>query len=320
MVTKDGKEMRDMIKVSAPATIANLGPGYDLMGMALDRPSDILEVEFSQDGEDAITVTGVGSETISNALNNASLVAGRAVLKKTGNEEVKLSMRLNKGVPPRMGMGSSGASSAAGAFAVNELLGRPLEPEALLICAMEGERASCGAAHADNVAPALFGGVVVITDYSPIRVCRLNVIEGAEIVVVSPELEMAQEKTKLAREVLPREVPLSKLIAQMSAFASLIAGITNKDLKLLGSGISRDVIIEPARSVLIPGFKDVKEAALSNGAYGCSISGAGPSIFAIAPEGEGVRIGKAMKDAFGSHGVKAAFSTHECNKEGARVV
>lgn len=309
------------IEVSAPATIANLGPGYDLMGMALDQPRDVLKASLVDSGEDEVTVEGVGSDTIStDPAKNSSMVAGKAVLSRAGMGKYGLRMHLKKGVPPRMGMGSSGASSAAGAFAANMLLGKPLGELEVLECAMEGERAACGSAHADNVAPSLFGGIVVILGHKPLKVARLKPLEGVEVVEVSPCIELAEAKTKIAREVLPKSVALGTVVLQMSSFAALLLGIAKGDPKMMGEGISGDRIVEPARASLIPGFPEVKEAALRAGAYGCSISGAGPSVFAIAPQGKGVEIGEGMRECFARAGVKSKVSIHRMSEEGAKVV
>ncbi len=311
----------DEITVSAPATIANLGPGYDIIGMALDRPRDILRVALQRDGMDTIEVKGPGSEALTiPAERNACVVAGRAVLERAGAEGYRLKMWLDKGVPPRMGMGSSGASSAAGAFAVNALLGYPLDQMQVLRCAMEGERASCGSAHADNVAPALIGGITAITGYEPLNVIKLPPVEGTAVVEVNPRIELAEEKTKLAREVLPSSVPLGKVVGQMEAFASLLLGIVQKDAALMGRGISGDVIIEPARAKLIKGFNDVKRAAIQEGAHGATISGAGPTVFALTPSQIADVVGKAMVKAFSANSVKSTYAVYQCSQEGTKIV
>lgn len=291
------------------------------MGMALDRPRDTLRAKLKTSGEDTVVVVGLGSESLSlPAEKNACVVAGRAVLKMAHAEGHHLEMHLDKGVPPRMGMGSSGASSSAGAFAVNALLGYPLDHMQVLRCAMEGERASCGSAHADNVAPALLGGIVVITGYEPLNVVKLAPLPETAVVEVSPMIELAAEKTKLAREVLPSNVSLKATVDQMGAFASLLLGIICKDASLMGRGISSDVIIEPARAKLIPGFKDVKIAAIEEGAHGATISGAGPTVFALAPQNKADVIGRAMVNAFAQNSIKSAYAIYHCSEEGAKIV
>jgi homoserine kinase len=310
------------IKVSAPATIANLGPGFDLVGLALDRPRDVLEVRMADNGhEDTIKVTGVGSSSISkDPAGNACMVAARAVLKAAGRENCSLLMVLEKGVPTRMGLGSSGASSAAGAFAVNHLLGEPLTENDLLRCALEGERVACGYPHADNVAPSLFGGLTVILGYEPLKILRLDPPSGVEIAVISPVLELGDKKTQRVREVLPAEIPFATVTRQMGSFASLLLGAVKNDPKLMGAGISGDMIVEPVRAKLIPGFAQLKKAALEAGALGFSISGAGPSVFALCPPGSGAVVGKAVASKFAEHDLESDYALFKCSREGTMLV
>jgi homoserine kinase len=309
------------VTVSAPATVANLGPGYDIMGLALDRPRDVLKLRLSGSGRDCLAVSGVGGETISPAPGkNSCMVAARAVLKAADKGSLRIEAELKKGVPPRMGMGSSGASSAAGAFAANHLLGEPLGSCELLACAMEGERAACGAAHADNVAPALFGGITVMTGMDPPSFVRLEPPENVCMVIISPRVDVGDEKTKMAREVLPASVSLPMVVKQISSYSSLILGIVSGDPALMGKGASGDVIVEPARAKLIPGFDRLKKAALDAGAYGFSISGAGPSVFALAPPKSGEAIAKAVAKAFGDKGLDSRHGCYRIGREGAIVV
>lgn len=309
------------VKVRAPATIANLGPGYDLIGLALDGPRDLIEVALEEGEGDSVEIHGVGAESIPlDPKKNSAVVAGRAVLERTRMAHLSLRMKVIKGVPPRRGMGSSGASSAAGAYAVNFLLGTPLSNEEVLQCAMEGERAACGSLHADNVAPALYGGITLISSFEPIRVIRFEPIKDVEIVLLTPDVEVGNEKTRLARELLPSHVPLHILVRQVQAFGNLLVGLIKGDPDLMGKGISGDVVVEPARARLIPKFNDLKECALSAGAYGFSISGAGPSVFALCPEGKGNKIGVLLTSLLEKEGVVSRYSVHRSVGEGVRVV
>ncbi|MCX8170221.1 MAG: homoserine kinase [Candidatus Methanomethyliaceae archaeon] len=313
--------MVSKVRVSAPATIANLGPGFDIIGMALNNPRDFLEGCLGEDGRDELEIQGIGANTISkDPKRNSAMVAGRAVLEKAGGEKFSIKMRIVKGVPPRIGLGSSGASSAAGAYAVNYLLGMPLNMEELLQCAMEGEKVACGSPHADNVAPALFGGIVLILSFNPIRIIRLEPITNAEIVVITPKLEIGDEKTKIARKILPKNIPLQTMVNQVQSFANLIIGLVRKDLRTIGIGISGDFVIEPARSKFIPKFYDLKEKALELGAYGFSISGAGPSMFALCKEGTGDYIGKTLISILKDAGTEANYSLHTNSKDGVIIV
>ncbi|MCX8181775.1 MAG: homoserine kinase [Candidatus Methanomethyliaceae archaeon] len=313
--------LKSSVRVSAPATIANLGPGYDVIGMALNEPRDFVEVSLESRGEDFIEVEGVRSESIScDPKKNSALVAGRAVLERAGRGDLCLKMKVIKGVPPRSGLGSSGASSAAGAYSVNVLLGMPLKDEELLQCAMEGERAACGSPHADNVAPALFGGVVFISSFKPIKVIRFEALKDLEIVVITPEVEIGEEKTKIARQILPTSVPLQDMVRQTQAFGKLLVGLMNRDVALMGEGVSGDVVIERARAKLIPKFDYMKSCALEAGAYGFSISGAGPSVFALCPNNMGKQLGATLKSILEKDGIRSSYSVHRNVGEGVKVV
>ncbi len=309
------------VRVTAPATIANLGPGYDVIGLALDEPRDFVEASLEIKGGDFVEVEGVGAESISCEPNkNSAIVAGRAVLEKAGKTDLYLRMRVVKGVPPRSGLGSSGASSAAGAYSVNLLLGKPLKDEEVLQCAMEGEKVACGSPHADNVAPALFGGLVFISSFKPVRVIRFEALREVEIVVITPKVEIGEEKTKLARQILPHSVPLQEMVLQTQAFGNLLVGLMRRDPKLMGAGVSGDIIVERARSKLIPKFDDMKKLALEAGAYGFSISGAGPSVFALCPIHKGNEIGSLVKSLLDEDGIKSDYSVRRNVEEGVRVV
>lgn len=309
------------VRVSAPATIANLGPGFDIIGMALNNPRDLVEVCLEKNGKDELEIHGIGANTIPNdPEKNSAMVAARAVLEKAKSEKFSIKMKIIKGIPPRIGMGSSGASSAAGAYAVNYLLGMPLSMEELIQCAMEGEKAACGASHADNVAPALFGGIILILSFNPIRIIKLEPIMDAEIAIITPKLEIGDEKTKIARKILPENISLKVMVNQVQSFANLIIGLMKKDLSITGIGISGDFVIEPARSKFIPKFYDLKKKALELGAYGFSISGAGPSMFALCKEGMGNYIGSILTSILKDAGIEASYSLHINSKDGVIIV
>ncbi len=309
------------IKVTAPATIANLGPGFDLIGMALDKPRDIVEIFLEEKGEDEIKISGLQANNIPLDPNkNSAMIAAKAVLKKIKKENFKIKMNIIKEIPPRRGLGSSGASSIAGAYAVNYILGNPLKLEELLECAMEGEKIACGSPHVDNIAPALLGGITFISSFNPLRIIRLEPIKNAEILVLSPKIEIGIEKTKIAREILPKEIMLRTMVDQIQSFGNLIIGLMKRDLNLIGLGISGDHVIEPARAKLIPKFYDLKNKALENGAYGFSISGAGPSVFALIPKGEGKRIGEILSSILKENGILSEYSIHENSEDGVKIV
>jgi homoserine kinase len=235
-------------------------------------------------------------------------------------EQTGIELVLEKNLPLGSGMGSSGASAVAAAWAVNLLAGAPLpknDPDLVLACA-KAEAARSGF-HADNVAPSLLGGFVLIRSYDPFDVIQLDTPEDMVCVLVMPEYTLS---TRQARAAIPQQVPFKeRVVPQCANVAALIAGLWKKDLLLIGRAID-DKIVEPARTPLIPGFAAVKQAALQHGAFGCSISGAGPSVFAITESvAQGQLIGQAMADVFAQHGLtQSAIHVSHVNREGAKEI
>ena len=220
-------------------------------------------------------------------------------------------------MPLGSGLGSSSASSVAGVFAVNKILNSPLETKELLPFAMEGERIACGSAHADNVAPALLGGFVVIRSYAPLDFFQIPTPKNLYVSIVHPDIEV---NTKDARHILKNEVSMKKAISQMGNVAGMIAGLMSSDYKLIGRSMV-DFIIEPIRSILIPQFFEVKMAALEAGALGCSISGAGPSIFAFSEGKETAeKVEKAMKQQFEIVGIHTNSYVSTVNNVGPKII
>jgi homoserine kinase len=287
------------VRVFAPATVSNLGPGFDVLGLALHRPGDIVEAEVAdRPGIELVDVTGDGGSLPRAAGRNAASVAAGEVLRHpaASGRAAGLRLWLHKGMPLASGLGSSGASAAAGAVAANEALGRPLGPEALVRCAMAGERAACGAAHADNVAPAVLGGIVLIRSYDPLDLVRLPAPDGLFMVVVHPHCEVstADARARLAG----RTFALPDIVANAGNLAALVAALHRGDLALLGRSID-DRIVEPLRAAMIPSYADVRSAARDAGALGCAISGSGPSMFALCDNDESAaRAALAMRRVF----------------------
>ncbi|MEZ4948282.1 MAG: homoserine kinase [Saprospiraceae bacterium] len=226
---------------------------------------------------------------------NTAGFAALSLLKHLGKEDLGIEMEIHKKMPFGSGLGSSAASAVAGAFAINELLKRPLEKRELLPFAMEGEMLASGSRHADNVAPSLLGGIVLTRDNETLDVHRLTIPKGLYATVIYPHVEVL---TKSARDILSPTVPLKKMVQQSANMASFVLGLFNGDLDLIKRSL-QDVVIEPQRAQLIPHFEKVKNAALEEGALGCSISGAGPSIFALSANSLiAEKIGKAMETIF----------------------
>lgn len=293
--------MNPGIKVFAPASVANVAVGFDILGFALERPGDEVIVRFSNQknsGFRIIQITGAQGKLPLEPEKNTAGFAALKLLEFLGESRRDIEMEIHKKMPFGSGLGSSAASAAGAVVAINELLGRPLEKRALLPFAVLGEQIADGAYHADNVAPSLIGGMILIRNNQDLDIHRLPVPRGLYAAVVHPKVEVL---TKDARGVLSDSVSLQKCIEQSGNLAGLIIGFYNSDLGLIGRSL-QDVIIEPQRAGLIPHFYDVKNAALAAGALGCSISGAGPSVFALCAnsliaETVGIAMGRVFNDA-----------------------
>lgn len=306
------------VKAFAPATVANVSCGFDIFGFAIQEPGDTVELTKRDEPGVVITdITGDEGRLPRQAEKNSVTVVMLALLKHLGIKDLGCEVVLRKNMPLGSGMGSSAASAVAGVVAMNELLGNPLSRKELLPFAMEGERIASGSAHADNVGPSLLGGFVVIRSYNPLDIFTIPVPDDLYCTLVHPDIEI---NTKDARFILRNEVSLKNTIAQMGNVAGLVAGLMKADYDLISRSMV-DVIIEPVRSILIPEFKDVKQAAISNGALGCSISGAGPSMFALSRGIENARnAGKAMQERFASAGIESAVHVSGINQGGAVVL
>jgi homoserine kinase len=290
------------ITVSAPATVANVACGFDAIGFAVNNPCDIVSVGLTNfPGIHIHPIGGAyGSLLSTKAEINTAGVAIQSFLNKTkykGGVEVNLT----KNLPLGSGMGSSAASAAAAVYAINLLFDNLFTAEDLIPFAMEAERIACGTAHADNVAPALLGGFVLIRGYNPLDVVQIPFPENLYCTIVHPHIEL---RTEDSRKVLPKEISLKNGVTQWSNFAGLISGLTTKNYELIGRSL-QDVIVEPVRATLIPGFNEVKQSAINSGVLGCSISGSGPSVFALSTdESIANRAAIAMQQAFANYRLK----------------
>ena len=307
--------MNPGIKVFAPASVANVAAGFDILGFALERPGDEIIVRLSETPGFRITqITGAKGKLPMEPEKNTAGFAALKLLEYLGETGRGIEMEIHKKMPFGSGLGSSAASAAGAVVAVNELLGRPLEKRALLPFAVLGEQIADGAYHADNVAPSLIGGMVLIRSNKDLDVHRLPVPKGLYAAVVHPQVEIL---TKDARNVLSDTVSLQQCIEQNGNLGGLIVGLYNSDLELIGRSLN-DVIIEPQRARLIPHFYEVKAAALDAGALGCSISGAGPSIFALCANSlVAETAGKAMSKVFAEAKIGNQVFISAINQEGA---
>jgi homoserine kinase len=321
--------MSTRVRVFAPASVSNLGPGFDVIGLALEHPGDSVQVERSDDpGVEIAGVSGDGGVLSRDPTLNVAGVAAASVLRRLqhksgvalGAAQVPRGIRLwlHKGMPLASGLGSSAASSVAASVAVNELCGRPLSRLELLASAMEGERVASGAPHADNAAPSLLGGIVLIRSYDPLDVLELPVPAGLWVAVVHPHCSV---KTAEARAlVMGRGFRIEQCVANLGNLGALVSALYRADLALLGRSIE-DRLVEPIRARLIPGFAEVKAAARGTGALGCSISGSGPSVFALADdEARVASVAEAMREAFRrSGGLESDAYVGPVNAAGATV-
>lgn len=309
--------MKESIKVFAPATVANVSCGFDVLGFAVDNPGDEVLLRLSdKKGVRITSITGDGGRLPKEAEKNTVSISILRYLEKLGIEQ-GIEIELTKKMPLGSGLGSSAASTVAGVYAINQLLGGYMQVKELLPFAMEGEFLACGSAHADNVAPCLYGGFVLVRSYDPLDVVKLPVPANLYATLIHPHVEV---QTKDARNILPKQIQLSQAVTQWGNIAGLVAGLLMNDTNLMGRSM-QDVIIEPARSVLIPGFDEVKKAAMDAGALGCSISGSGPSIFALSTSEEVARqIGLAMKKGFDTIGIGNDVYISTVNQQGPRIL
>jgi len=265
--------LRDHAAALAPAGIGNIGPGLDVLGMAVTGPGDRVRVERRTTA--GIEVADAGHpELPTDPTANTASIAAQHVLRRASATNVGVRLFVAKGLPLAGGQGGSAASAVAGAVATNRLLGSPLDGVALLECALEAEATVAGR-HADNLAPALYGGICLVRSVAPMDIVRLPIPEGLHVVLAHPAQRM---KTADARAALPRFISREITIHQMAHVASMVAACFTNDLALLGRSLD-DQIAEPARGILLPGFAESKAAALFAGALGGSISGAGPTSF-----------------------------------------
>lgn len=263
------------VRLFAPASIANISCGFDVLGLCLENIGDYMEIRRSEKA--GIRITSIkGQDLPLEAENNVAGVAGLAML-KAYNAKLGFDINIEKNIKPGSGIGSSAASAAGTVAGMNYLLGNPFTPEELIPFAMEGERLACGSAHADNVAPAILGGFTLVRDTNPLDVVKLPTPLELTATVIHPKIEV---KTADARAVLKKRVSLETAIKQWANVGALVASLYEEDYALLSRSLV-DEIVEPARSILIPKFTQLKKACAKAGALGSGISGSGPSVFAL---------------------------------------
>ncbi|MBL4643498.1 MAG: homoserine kinase [Flavobacteriaceae bacterium] len=303
------------IKLFAPATIANVSCGFDVLGLCLDNVGD--EMIIRKTNDKGVKITKISGQNL--PLETEKNVAGVAVLALLEKVTIDygFEIEISKNIKPGSGIGSSAASSAGAVFGVNKLLGEPFSLQELVPFAMEGERLASGTAHADNVAPALLGSFTLIRSYNPLDIVKIDAPKELYATVVHPQIEV---KTSDARSVLKQTVSLQQTVTQLGNLGGLISGLYTEDYELIGRSL-HDEIVEPYRSILIPEFENAKKAALEAGALGSGISGSGPSIFALSKGKETAeKVGRAMALVYKN--IEIDFDVHvsKVNANGIKVL
>jgi len=319
LVAKSNQEetMKKVIKAFAPATVANVACGFDILGFALNEPGDIVSVcKSAKPGVHILQISGDDGKLPREAVRNTAGIAIISLL-ETLNIKEGVDVTLDKQLPLCSGLGSSGASAVAALLAVNELFGSPLERAELLKFSVQAEQLACGAAHADNVAPSLLGGFTLVRGTEPLDVLPLSYPDELCCAVVHPHLELA---TKDSRAALPTRIDLADSLQQSANLGGLIHGLASGDFQLI-SRCLEDRIAEPNRKHMIPNFDLAKQTALDTGALGCSLSGSGPSIFALCESmGIAQSVGRAMQRVFTDNEIEADLFVSQINKDGARLL
>lgn len=305
------------VKAFAPATVANVSCGFDILGFAIDAMGDTVElIRKDEPGLTVVSIEGDEGRLPYDVEKNTCAVAIQAMLDELG-QQVGMDIYLHKGLPLGSGMGSSAASAVAALVAANRLLGDPFDKKALLPFAIAAEKAACGAGHADNVAPSLLGGFVLIRDYHPLDVIKLHVPDGLYCSLLHPHFEL---KTSDSRSVLRDQISLKHSTIQSGNVAGFIAGLYREDFDLISRSL-KDVIAEPYRAVLIPGFYEMREALKSIGALGMGISGSGPTLFALSKGSEKAEeIRKAAEEIYLKVGLGVDVYFSAINTRGAYLI
>lgn len=302
------------IKVFSPASVSNVGSGYDIMGFAIDQPGDIIEMELNN--SDIITIENCTDVNIPADASNVVVPALEKMKAKLGSS-YGIHLRFLEKINPGSGIGSSAASSAGAVFAFNELSGRKFKGIELVEFAMEGEKLVSGEAHADNVAPCILGGFTLVRSYRPLDIIQIPFPENLVCTIVHPDIVI---KTSESRQLVRKNVPVKNAVIQTGNASALIAGLISKDLGLIGRSVS-DLIAEPYRKSLIPGYDRAKKSVLNAGALAFNISGSGPSVFAFNSNAEAAAVSaEIISSVFDSHGIESTFYISTISQRGVRKI
>jgi homoserine kinase len=310
--------MKNAIKVFAPATVANVVCGFDVLGFAVNEPGDEVVMRLTDEpGVRLLKITGDDGKLPLNAAKNTVSASVQHYLNHLNRLDVGVEIELHKKMPIGSGLGSSSASTVAGLFAINQLMGNLLTVKELVPFAMKGEELACGYGHADNVAPALMGGFVLVRSYDPLDLIALPAPSNLFAAIVYPEVDVP---TKDARQMIRSKVLLKDAVTQWGNVAGLVAGLYSNDLELIGRSM-KDVLIEPVRSILIPDFYVLRAIAMQNGALGFGISGSGPSVFALAKDAETAKkITKAQQAHLNKLNINSKSYVSSVNAEGPKIM
>ena len=303
------------VKVYAPGTVSNVGPGFDLLGFALETPGD--ELIIRRNGSRSLRlVNETGYDLPLDPQENVAAIAAGELLKELG-EEKGFDMIFTRKIAPGSGVGSSAASCVAAVVGINEILGSPFPTEALVPYALEGETIASGATHADNIAPALLGGITLIRGYDPLDIKHIPYPSDLWCAVVHPALEI---RTLESRKRIPQEVPLKTALQQCGNLAGLVAGLVTSDYSLISRSVC-DVFAEPYRIGEVPAYSALKEAALKAGSVGTGLSGSGPSVFSLCRGEEMAKtVGQAMKKHFTDRNTEARIYVSRISQAGCRIM
>ena len=305
----------EKVRVFGPASLSNLGPGFDTLGLCLDGIGDVVEARKTDEPGVAIhfSDTEFGRGITTDPQKNTAGVAAQLVLDHLGYES-GVALSIEKGFKPGSGIGSSAASAVGAAYATSLLLGNALSKDELINAVLGGEAIASGARHGDNVLPALFGGLILVSSSDPTQYRRISLRSDLWIVVILPEVQVL---TRQARAMLPKDVPLRDAVNQASALAFMIDAFRAGDWDVVGRFMMEDRIAEPVRSTLVPCYNQIKTAALDAGAYGCALTGSGPAMFAIADhKNHADSIRQAMREACKSVGIDCSVYLSQVNDNG----
>lgn len=306
------------IKVFAPATVANVVCGFDILGFAVNEPGDEVTMRLvDEPGVRLLKITGDNGRLPLDSAKNTVSASVQHYLRHLNQPDIGVEIELHKKMPIGSGLGSSSASTVAGLFAINQLMGNRLSAKELVPFAMKGEELACGYGHADNVAPAIMGGFVLIRSYDPLDIIALPTPSNLFAAIVYPEVDVP---TKDARQMIRSKVLLKDAVTQWGNVAGLVSGLFLNDMDLVGRSM-KDVLIEPIRSILIPDFETLRSLAIDNGAVGFGISGSGPSVFALTKdEATARKITAAQQKHLSSLKINSNAYVSQVNANGPRVI